>query len=179
MSEGGPRRLAPTRRALLLSLAALAVGRRAGAAPSPGASLPDFTVADVTGQPHSSAELVGRPALVLVMTDTDADAAMRAWGVEADRRVAGSVRRVQFVALDIAGIVPTALARSIARDQAPEHTWHDTWFCRDGAFRASLGLPESETPWAIVLDARGRVAAMVHGFVSSAGADRVWSALGT
>lgn len=163
--------------ALRIGVAVIALTLVAGATPTPGEALPAFTVSDITGQRHSSGELVGRPALVLVMTDSDADAAMRAWGVAADRRVGASVRRLQFVALDLAFVVPTALARSMARDSSPQHAWRNTWFCRDGSFRVSLGLPESETPWALALDARGRVTAMVHGFVSSPDAERVWSAL--
>lgn len=155
----------------------LALAAGAEAAPSIGEALPTFSVSDVTGSVHSSAELVGRPALILVMTDSDADGAMRAWSAAADRRVVAGVRRVQFVALDLAFVVPTELARSMARGRSPERTWGDTWFERSGAFRVALGLPESETPWAVVIDARGRVTAMVHAPVSSPQADRVWEAL--
>ncbi len=160
-----------------LAAAALSLALHAGATPAPGDVLPSFSAADVTGRRHASGELVGSPTLVLVMTDSDADAAMRAWTAAADRRLGPSVRRVQFIALDLAFIVPTALARSMARDHSPERTWRDTWFCRDGAMRISLGLPESETPWAIALDARGRVTAMVHGPAASPESERVWGAL--
>lgn len=164
-------------RAGLLFASMMALGRAPECSPSLGNHLPSFTVADVTGERHGSGELVGRPALILVMTDSDADVPMRAWSAAADRRVRGAVRRVQFVALDLAGIIPTDLARSIARGRSPEATWRDTWLGRDGEFRIALGLPESETPWAIVLDGQGRVAAMVHGEVTSPEAERIWGML--
>lgn len=161
----------------LLFAAVTARGRAPECSPALGRQLPTFTVADVTGQRHGSGELVGRPALVLVMTDSDADVSMRAWSAAADRRLRAGVRRVQFVALDLAVIIPTDLARSIARGRSPEPTWRDTWLGRDGAFRVALGLPESETPWAIVLDADGRVTAMVHAEVTSPEAERIWDTL--
>lgn len=170
-----PRRL--TTRIAMAIATITALSPHVESVPTLGATLTAFSVTDVTGRRHSSTELVGQPTLVLVMTDCDADAPMRAWSTTADRRLPPTVRRVQFVALDLAFIVPTDLARSMARGRSPERTWRDTWFDRDGSFRVTLGLPESETPWAIALDPHGRITAIVHTQATSPAAERVWAAL--
>lgn len=172
-----PRTRTPWRFARLAAVSLCALTLAADAAPTVGGTLPEFTVNDLTGQGHSNRELVGRPSLVLVMTDSDADAAMRAWGTAASQRLRPGVRKVQIVSLSLAFVVPTALARSMARDRSPSSVWRDTWLERDGDLAETLGLPESETPWAMALDERGRITAVAHCEVTSPCADRVWEAL--
>lgn len=142
-----------------------------------GGELPAFTVADLTGVQHDSRELRGRPTLILAMTDSDASEAMRRWGAVADRRVGANVRRVQIISVGLAFIVPTVTIRSIARGQSPEGVWRSTWMERDGDLAESLGLPESEVPYAIALDAEGRVRVVAHCDPTSPQAEAVWEAL--
>lgn len=142
-----------------------------------GGELPTFRVADLNGLTHDSRELRGRPTLILAMTDSDAAEAMRRWGAAADRRVGPEVRRVQILSVALAFFVPTATIRSIARGQSHEGLWRSTWMERDGDLAESLGLPESETPYAIVVDARGQVRVVAHCDPASPQAEAVWEAL--
>jgi hypothetical protein len=152
---------------------------RAEAIPQVGSQFPAFSASDVTGQQHHSRELVGHVSLVMVGTDSDVGDALRAWGSVADRRLPANAQRVIVMALDLAVIVPTALARSQARDGTPHHLWHLSWMDIGGTLRPTIGIPESEVPWIFVVDASGRVVANAHCAASDAGAAPIWRALET
>jgi hypothetical protein len=47
------------------------------------------------------------------------------------------------------------------------------WFSRDGSFARSLGLPEEELPWVLVIDPDGRLVMSVHERVSDEAVNRV------
>lgn len=147
--------------------------------PQIGAVFPSFEVRDLTGATHHSRELVGRPTLVLLASDTDADVAMRAWGEAADRRLPAGARRVTVLAFDLAVFIPTATARGMARDRVPQRLWSTSWLDSSGDLRPTIGVPESEVPFAFVLDARGRVVWSVQCAASDPAAERVWRALAT
>ncbi len=164
---------------LALSVAALtAAPFDAAALPEVGGALPVFQVLDLTGRPHDSRELVGRTTLVIAGSDTDADEALRAWGAAADRRLPATARRVTVLAFDLAFFIPASAARGMARDRSPANLWSSTWLDSSGDLRPSFGLPESEVPFAFVLDARGRVVASAHCAVSAPAAEAIWRALG-
>lgn len=145
--------------------------------PQVGAAFPTFTVRDLSGQSHHSRELVGRPTLILLASDTDADRAMRAWGDAAERRLPSGAQRVTVLAFDLAVFIPAAAARSMARDRVPQRLWATSWFDSGGDLRPAIGVPESEVPFAFVLDARGRVVWGVQCAVTDPAAERIWRAL--
>jgi hypothetical protein len=165
------------RTAAAVALGPLLSAPLAVAFPQVGAPFPSFEVRDLTGQVHHSRELAGRPTPVIVGSDTDGDVAMRAWGAAAERRLPTGAQRFTVLAFDLAAIVPSALARSIARDRVPERLWHSSWLDSSGELRPTLGVPESEVPFAFVLDARGRVVWGVQCEVGAPGAERIWRAL--
>ncbi len=145
--------------------------------PQVGAAFPPFEVRDLNGTQHHSRELVGRPTLILLATDTDADAAMRAWGEVAERRLPAGAQRVTVLAFDLAVFIPTATARSMARDRVTQRLWATSWFDSSGDLRPAIGVPESEVPFAFVLDARGRLVWGVQCAASNPAAERIWRAL--
>jgi hypothetical protein len=147
------------------------------ATPQVGSRLPDFEAVDLAGRRHRSVELVGRPTLVLAATDIDADLPMRAWGAATDRRLPAGAGRVVLLAFDLAFFIPSATARSLARDRSPQSLWGNSWFDSTGRLRVAAGLPESEVPFAFVLDAEGRIVASAHSAVDAPEAEAIWRAL--
>jgi hypothetical protein len=149
------------------------------ATPQVGARLPEFEAVDLTGQRHRSQELVGRPTLVIAATDVDADVPMRAWGAATDRRLPPGAGRVVILAFDLAFFIPSATARNMARDRSPPSLWSNSWFDSTGRLRVAAGLPESEVPFAFVLDPSGRIVASAHSAVDAPEAEAIWRALGS
>ena len=159
--------------ALTLSLCAL----RASAVPTPTRAVPGFAVNDLNGNRHTPQHLLGAWTVALAMTDKDIGPSVAAWWRRIEPISPAGVRLVNFVALDIVGIVPTDFLLSEARSQTPRHRWGDVWFSRDGSFGEQLGLPDSETPWVFIIDPRGRVGEAVHGFANVTEAERVVEAI--
>ncbi len=149
------------------------------AAPETGRPMPAFLVDDLVGQRHSPGDFTGQWTLAVVITDKDAGDSMRAWWQTAEQRLpeGGSLRRTSMVALDIMGIVPTSTILGRARRETPRERWGAVWLSRDGSLAEALGLPESETPWAIVISPEGRVVAMVHAHAGEAAAEAVWRSI--
>ncbi|MDB4928759.1 MAG: hypothetical protein JWM10_1243 [Myxococcaceae bacterium] len=165
-------------RASASALVAIVLASRAALGfPQVGAVFPSFEVRDLRGQTHHSRELVGRPTLILLASDTDADLAMRAWGEAADRRLPAGAQRVTVLAFDLAAVIPTAVARGMARDRVPERLWRTSWLDSSGDLRPAIGVPESEVPFAFVLDARGRLVWSVQCAAGDPAAERIWRVL--
>jgi hypothetical protein len=156
---------------------ALLAATAAGAMPGPGEALPDFSTRDLLDQPHQSRELVGRPTLLVVITDKDGGDEMRRWFDTASTRVPESVHRASILSLKLPFFVSAGTVRGKAREKVPRAFWRDTWLDKNGAMARALGLASSRTPYAFALDARGRVVAAVHGTVDSPEAQAVWDAL--
>ncbi|MEZ4411062.1 MAG: hypothetical protein R3A52_31965 [Polyangiales bacterium] len=165
----------PSRLALLLSLVAL--GGSAHALPETGGAMPSFAVDDIAGTPHTQADLRGHWSVALVMTDKDARFPLAAWWRRLEGPVPPRARMYTFAALSMFPLLPTAMLISEARDSTPRPLWPTVWFSRDGSFRRSLGLPEEETPWVVVIRPDGRVAMTLHERVSDAGIAQVLAAL--
>lgn len=161
----------------LTFLGLTAFAPRATATPQVGARLPTFDAVDLAGHPHNSRELVGQRTLVIAATDVDADGGMRSWGAAIDRRLPAGVRRMVLLAFDLAFFIPSSTARSLARDRSPQRLWGNSWFDSTGRLRVAADLPESEVPFAFVIDADGRVVASAHCEVTSPEAETIWRAL--
>lgn len=162
----------------LAACLAMAVSATGWADPQPGRAFPAFAVNDLAGQRHTERDLQGRWSVVLAMTDKDAAGAVTAWHQALDGRVPGHARVLYFTALDIFPLVSTSTIVSRARARTPQNRWDVTWLSRDGAFAEQMGLPESETPWAYVVDPAGRVVLAVHAMVSPPQVERVLAAVG-
>ena len=156
---------------LLLSPGAFAL-------PRAGQPLPAFSANDLKNGAHSSEELKGRPALVVIITDKAAGEAMRQWYAVADQQqVPESVRRQSLITLKLPFFVSEGAARGKAKGQVPEDFWKDTWLDKDGDMGEALGLASSRTPYVLALDAEGRVVASVHATADSPEARSIWAAL--
>ncbi len=149
----------------------------ATAVPRMGGRLPVFEVTDLAGTSHDTRELSGRRTLVVAITQRGGSDMMAAWGRAADGRIASSVHRVWMVLLDLAFFVPTATARSIARDQTPRGSWEDTWLDVHHNLAEAAELPGSPVPWAFALDDTGTIVAAFHGAPNEPGANAIWWAL--
>ncbi|MFP2913350.1 TlpA family protein disulfide reductase [Pyxidicoccus sp. 3LFB2] len=163
-------------KALVLSVALLAA-TTAGAVPRPGEQLPEFTTRDLLDRPHKSRELVGRPTLLVVITDKDGGDEMQKWFDTAKTRVPEAVHRASILTLKLPFFVSAGTVRGKVREKVPRVFWGDTWLDKNGAMGKALGLATSRTPYAFVLDARGRVVAAVHGTADAREAQAVWDAL--
>ncbi|NMO21969.1 hypothetical protein HPC49_35105 [Pyxidicoccus fallax] len=172
--EGTAGRDTPRR---LVLLGVLLVATVAGAVPRPGESLPDFSTKDLLDQPHKSQELVGRTTLLVVITDKDGGDEMKRWFDTATARVPDSVHRASILSFKLPFFVSAGTVRGKAREKVPRAFWRDTWLDKNGDMAKALGLPSSRTPFAFVLDAKGRVVAAVHGTVDSPDARAVWDSL--
>jgi hypothetical protein len=161
----------------LLLVGALLAATVAGAVPRPGEPLPEFSTRDLLDRPRQSRELVGRPTLLVVITDKDGGDEMQKWFDAARTRVPESVRRASILTLKLPFFVSTGTVRGKAREKVPRDFWGDTWLDKNGAMGKALGLASSRTPYAFVLDARGRVVAAVHGTADAREAQAVWDAL--
>jgi len=173
LGEGRGRRA----RAWLLGSAVL-LSSPARALPEPGDALPDFSARDLLGQAHVSHELTGRPTLLVVITDKDAGDEMRRWFDTAREQVPPSVHRASLLTFKLPFFVGEGTARERARARVPRQAWEDTWLDKDGDMGKALALPTSRTPYAIALDAHGRVLAAVHATVNAPEAGAVFRALG-
>lgn len=147
------------------------------AVPRPGDMLPAFSTRDLLDRPRQSLELVGRPTLLVVITDKDGGEAMQQWFDLAKTRVPESVHRASILTLKMPFFVSAGTVRGKAREKVPRVFWADTWVDKNGAMGKALGLATSRTPYAFVLDARGRVVAAVHGTAEAGEAQAVWDAL--
>ena len=161
----------------ILTLAAMLLSPAALAIPQVGAEFPTVEATDITGQGHHTRELRGHPTLVLLGSDSDAGDALRAWGEIANRRLPPGAERLIVMAMHLVFIIPTATARSMARNQTPERFWHQSWIDTGGTLRERVGVPESEVPFVFVLNSEGRVVASVHSLAGAPGTEQIWRAL--
>jgi hypothetical protein len=111
------------------------------------------------------------------MTDKDVKDDIAAWWHRLEVTVPSAARMYTFGALNLFPLIPTAALISQARSSTPRHLWPTVWFSRDGSFATSLGLPEEELPWVVVIDPAGRIALTVHERVSEQALQRVLSLL--
>jgi len=169
--------MSTVRTSLTLFFALLLGALPAHADPRIGERLPPLEIGDLLGHPHTTAELAGRPTLVLAMTQVDAEEAMRAWGRAADARLPTGTRRVALVILELAFFIPQDIARAKARPRTPINLWVDTWFDahRDPGDAALL---KSDLPYVFALDQEGRIVAEAHALVTDASAEAIWAAFG-
>jgi hypothetical protein len=163
-----------------MALAVAAIASMSGvsaAEPQTGQALPAFAATDLLGRQRQSRELVGRPTLVVAITDANAGNAMQAWFDTAGTRAPAGVRRQSILALSLPFFVPSGLARGRARERVPREYWGDTWLGTNGSLRRTLGLRDSPQPYVFVLDGTGRVTASVHATAGSPAAATIWRAL--
>lgn len=160
---------------LLLALA-MSIPLVASAEPRRGASMPSFTVDDIAGATHTQRDLTGGWTVLFVMTDKDTSPHVGPW-FHRVRRVAPGARLVTMAALDLFALVPTSTIVSQARENTPRNGWGNVWLSRDGSLAQSLGLPESEVPWVIVVSPAGRVVEMVHSTINDEAFARIAAAL--
>ena len=90
---------------------------------------------------------------------------------------APQARLITMAALDLFALVPTAAVVSQARENTPRHGWSNVWLSRDGSLASSLGLPESEVPWVIVVSPAGRVVEIVHSVLNDGAFARIAAAI--
>lgn len=160
---------------LFLSLVTFGGGARA--LPGAGGAMPPFAVDDISGAPHTQADLQGHWSVALVMTDKDTKDDLAAWWGRLEGRVPAPARMYTFAALSLFPLIPTALLIDQARGSTPRPLWHSVWFSRDGSFAHALELSEDEVPWVVVIRPDGRVVLALHERVSERGLARVLAAL--
>lgn len=153
--------------------AALGLGLDAAALPAPGGRIPAFVVDDIEGAQHTHRDLRGHWSVALVMTDKDVRDDVAAWWRRLYGTVPATAEMYTFGALNIFPLVPTSALISRARDSTPRALWRTVWFSRDGSFARSLGLPEEELPWVLVIDPDGRLVMTLHERVSDDAVNRV------
>lgn len=158
--------------ALGMSFAATAQG-----VPTVGQPMPSFAVDDIAGTRHTERDLRGQWTVAMVMTDKDVADDIRGWFQRLHPALPDPDRLMSFIAINIFPLVPTATLLSQARDASPRRRWGSVWLSRDGSFARSLGLPEEEMPWILVINPEGRVALMLHERASAAGVARVLATL--
>ena len=155
---------------------AMSLSLVASAEPRRGASIPSFTVDDIAGAPHTQRDLTGGWSVLFVMTDKDTHPHVGPWYHRVHRAAPGA-RLVTMAALDLFALVPTSTIVSQARENTPRNGWGNVWLSRDGSLAHSLGLPESEVPWVIVVSPAGRVVEIVHSTLNDESFARVAAAL--
>ncbi len=163
----------------MVTFVVTALASTAAAEPRVGEAFPPFTARDLREVTHSHQEFAGRRTLIVAMSGTGAGDAVRAWVDAATARLPqGAQSVVTVVALNLPFFATDGLVRSRARDGAPVGRWTYTWLDRGGDLQQALGLPDgSSTPWAFVVDARGRVIAAAHAPASAPAAAPVWNAM--
>jgi hypothetical protein len=165
--------------AAALVAGALALPAWAAGTPEPGEPLPSFSAEDLLGQEHSSQEYVGRPTLLVAITDKNAGDEMKHWFDAADAHAPASVQRESIISIHVPFFVGLGAVRHRVQPRVPQPFWDDTLLDRDGGMARTLGLASSREPYVFALDAHGRVLALVHGKADSPDAARIWSSLNT
>ncbi len=164
-------------RSSALALAIALAPTIAHAAPLEGDRLPDIRAADLTGQVRSSAELAGRRALVVAITDTAAAEAAGNWYRAAEGQMPANATQMALVSIRLPFIVSTGFARAKARTRVPEKYWCGTLLDR-GDMAKRLGLStHDKVPYVFVVDENGRIEAAVHATVDAPDAQTVWQAM--
>lgn len=166
-------------RPLLGIFLSLSLATSAHAVPTVGQPMPPFSVEDIAGTRHTERDLRGQWTVAMVMTDKDVADDIRAWFRRLQPALPNPQRLLSFVAVNIFPLVPTATLVSQARSASPRERWNTVWLSRDGSFARSLGLPEEEMPWILVIDPQGHVALSLHERVSDAGVNRVLATVPT
>jgi predicted transcriptional regulator len=179
--------MSPTRiqrRAFLTGVAAAPVAlaaTTAQGAPRKGDEFPAFRAENLEGSERTQTDLRGRQTFVVVVTSPAAADRMTAWIRAAQARYTDQrLRRVVFLALDLAVVVPAFLVRDKARGKVPRAYWKDTFVDAHGALAEQLGVHAgSDAPWVYVLDPLGRVKAVARGALSDKTAAPIWAAVAT
>jgi hypothetical protein len=171
-----------SRRALLGASAAGVVGSivsSAHAAPTVGKAFPRFTTTNLEGNATTHRGLHGRISLAVVVTSPSASDLLDKWMLETQASFPDTVvRRVVFLAFDLAFIVPTGVVRNRARDKVPRQYWKDTMLDVHGDLVKQLGLGSgSDKPFVYALNKTGVVTAAVRGALDDRTRPVVWSAL--
>jgi hypothetical protein len=166
------------RAAALATVVLAGTSGEAAAAPKDGQGFPVFTARDVTGVTQSTASFRGATTIVVAITARGGGDAMRAWFEGAAKR-APSVRLKGIISVGVPFFISEDYARAQARMQIPKAYWHDNLFDAHHVMAKILGLPESDTPFAFVLDAKGVVVAQAHAKAGASAADVVWRSIET
>jgi hypothetical protein len=164
-----------TRHVLALSMALLST-LNAWAEPRRGGPVPHFSVEDIAGATHTQRELNGQWSVLFMISDKDAGPLVAPW-FHRLHSIAPRVRLITMAALDLFPLVPTATIVSQARESTPRAGWVNVWLSRNGSLAESLGLPESEVPWVVVVAPNGRVAEVVHSVFNETVLARITAAL--
>lgn len=165
--------------AAVFAMSAALVPTTPRAEPHPGDAFPYIAAGDLTGRWHTSRELRGRRALVVVITSPDAGWSMRQWLTQA-RAVQGppDAIAVSLLALDLPFYAPDGLVYDRARSRVPRFFWNNTWLDRSGGLRRRLGLQQSHpASYVFVVDRSGRVTASAFGPPTTRNAPAIWASL--
>jgi hypothetical protein len=164
------------RRAVVSTVPLVMLAATAQAVPRTGERFPSVTAEDLTGQVHSTDELVGRRAFVVAITTPGAGNAARGWLVAAEAQIPSNVARQSLVSLHLPFFISTPYALGKAREQVPRQHWQATLLDR-GNMAKQLGLGNDKVPYIFVLDETGRVVAAVHATVDAPQAAEIWNAI--
>lgn len=144
-----------------LVLAVAAASAQTGAS----APIPDFEATSLTGKTVHSAQLRGRPTILLVMPGRDAEAQTRQWADTLRGRLDPQAYRVRAVlAVDLPFFLSEADAVGRARDEIPKRYWDETWLATKSEVETALDIPgSSRKAFVFVLDGDGSVVAQASG----------------
>jgi hypothetical protein len=145
------------------------------AAPQEGQRFPRVTAEDLTGQVHSTDELIGHRAFVVAITSREAVNGARNWYMAGEAQIPANVARQSLVSLHLPFFISTPYAQGKAREQVPRQHWQATLLDR-GNMAKQLGLENDKVPYVFVLDETGRIVAAVHSTVDSPEAAEIWNA---
>ncbi len=137
--------------------------------------IPSFSATALTGRSMTSADLLGKPTVLILTPSKEAASDTRKWAQALRGQLADDVR---VLAIDLPFFMSESDAIGRAKEKIPARYYDQTWLMSSQTLESALGVPPSSAnAFVFVLNAQGHVMARISGDPSAANVGRVQAAL--
>ena len=151
------------------------------AAPAPSCAsenIPSFSATALTGRTMTSADLLGKPTVLILTPSKQAAADTRRWAQALRGELADDVRVRDVLAIDLPFFMSESDAIGRAKEKIPSRYHDQTWLMSSQTLESALGVPTSSpNAFVFVVDAQGRVTLRISGDPSTANVGKIQAAL--
>lgn len=127
--------------------------------------IPNFTATVLTGEKINSAQLIGRPTILIVTPSTDAALDTRLWVEALPTAVDQSrVRIIGVIVIDLPFFMSKEDAILMAKKKIPMRYQEQTWILTESNLESAMNIPSSSPKaFVFVLNAQGSILTRVEG----------------
>lgn len=129
-----------------------------------GDVVPSFSATALSGRKVTDADLVGQRTVLILTPSKKAASDTRMWAKALRDEFDRTVRVRDVLAIDLPFFMSESDAIGHAKEKIPARYYDQTWLMSNEVLESALGVPaSSREAFVFVFDAKGRVAARVHG----------------